>query len=146
MRRWTAREILFYVAPFLPFLILFGVVILLSCDNSPTIPVTEDLTNTQGMWKRKMHFCTQAWVDTTTGLPIPYARLKFQYQEIGGGYFYQLGEKMIEEDAGCQDLLVSVPNRPINLWVAAIDNRDNVGYWASIRSIPPDIEDWEVPE
>lgn len=145
MRRWTAREILFYVAPFLPFLILFGVVILLSCDNSPTAPVTEDLTNSQSMWKRKMHFCTQAWVDTTTGIPIKYAYLKLQYQNKEGGYFHQLGEKAIEEDSGCQNLIVSVPNRPIRLWVAAIDEHDHVGYWASIRSIPPDMEDVDIP-
>jgi len=93
-----------------------------------------------------MHFCTGAWVDTTTGLPIPYARLKIQYQEKEGGRFYQLGEKLIEEDAGCQDLMVSVPNRPVRIWVAAIDNRDNVGHWTSIRSIPPDLEDWQLPE
>ncbi len=121
------------------------IILMLNCSN-PFAPVEEpeEIMNTSGMWRRSLHLCTVIHNDTL-GVPINYTGLKFQYQELAGGYFHPLGEKAIPEDPKCQYIPISVPNRPIRLWVAAIDQFDQVGKWRSIRSTPPDIEDIEQP-
>jgi len=125
--------------------LFFSIVILtiiLACGNPLSVDDStrpEDVVS-HGMWQRALNFRTVAHTDTATGLPIAYAYLQIKYQELGGGLFHRLGEVPILPDPAFQSVNIAVPNRPIKVWVAAIDERGYIGYWRAIRSIPPKRE------